>query len=485
MRFRGILIVVLFLLIPPAVITAQENPAYSSRFENGRLMIQIDRNTAKDQRTELENLFNLDSTIWEKLSPDVQFIISDSIQWKVRQLSGTQFELSRQIENKPLKHLDIDDIFLLDFDLFTAPGYVDQEKVIFGVNGFKAPECFNYDEGHAVFFLPGYPRAHDVNIAGSFNSWNPISDPMIGVDSGWIFKTTLDPGKYFYKYIVDGNWITDPNNDLKENDGVGNINSVVYCTNYNFYLPGFPDAKRVILAGSFNKWNQKELKMKEIAGGWDLPVYLGPGTFMYKFIVDNKWMTDPANPVILTDGSGNQNSVISRGIEHKFFLSGYNNVRQVVLTGNFLNWDPNGVQMNKTAEGWELIWQFAPGNYEYKFIVDGSWIPDPDNPYLTGKENIINSCFSIDPNYEFSLGKFPDATEVRLTGSFNNWDPFGYIMVRKEGKWTYPLHLGNGKHLYKYIVDGEWIIDPENRLWENNEYGTGNSILWIGRDEGY
>jgi hypothetical protein len=29
------------------------------------------------------------------------------------------------------------------------------------------------------------------------------------------------------------------------------------------------------------------------------------------------------------------------------------------------------------------------------------------------------------------------------------------------------------------VVDQKWIIDPTNELWEENEYGTGNSVLWI------
>jgi hypothetical protein len=37
----------------------------------------------------------------------------------------------------------------------------------------------------------------------------------------------LEPGKYFYKFIVDGDWITDPGNQNAEDDGHGNINSVL------------------------------------------------------------------------------------------------------------------------------------------------------------------------------------------------------------------------------------------------------------------
>jgi len=54
--------------------------------------------------------------------------------------------------------------------------------------------------------------------------------------------------------------------------------------------------------------------------------------------------------------------------------------------------------------------------------------------------------------------------------------------MKKEGdEWIFPVHLSTGKHLYKFIVDDKWMNDPDNTLWEQNEYGNGNSVLWIGR----
>jgi hypothetical protein len=36
-----------------------------------------------------------------------------------------------------------------------------------------------------------------------------------------------------------------------------------------------------------------------------------------------------------------------------------------------------------------------------------------------------------------------------------------------------------GNSEYKFIVDGKWILDPDNKLYEENQYGTGNSVLCI------
>jgi hypothetical protein len=52
-------------------------------------------------------------------------------------------------------------------------------------------------------------------------------------------------------------------------------------------------------------------------------------------------------------------------------------------------------------------------------------------------------------------------------------------MQHKGDEWTFSVHLSPGKHLYKFIVDGVWMKDPDNKLWEQNEYNTGNSVIWI------
>jgi len=121
----------------------------------------------------------------------------------------------------------------------------------------------------------------------------------------------------------------------------------------------------------------------------------------------------------------------------------------------------------------------APGNYEYKFIVDGDWITDPANPITTQSGDQINSFIALKANHLFELNKFQKAKSVIVSGSFNGWNTQGYKMTRQGEKWILPLFLAPGKYTYKFIVDGTWILDPDNSLYEQNEYNTNNSVLWI------
>ncbi len=74
--------------------------------------------------------------------------------------------------------------------------------------------------------------ARSVSVAGSFNNWSPYALPMKkGTNNIWRAILETDPNYYYYKFIVDGVWIPDPNNPLKINDGGTNFNSIVKIGN--------------------------------------------------------------------------------------------------------------------------------------------------------------------------------------------------------------------------------------------------------------
>lgn len=71
----------------------------------------------------------------------------------------------------------------------------------------------------------------------------------------------------------------------------------------------------------------------------------------------------------------------------------------------------------------------------------------------------------------------PYAKEVYLTGDFNKWNPIKKKMkINAKGEWITRVILAEGKHQYKFIVDGEWVNDPGATRYEQNGLGTENSI---------
>jgi 1,4-alpha-glucan branching enzyme len=219
--------------------------------------------------------------------------------------------------------------------------------------------------------------------------------------------------------------------------------------------------------------------MNPTAEGWSLPMYLRDGTYAYKFLVDGDWMTDPANKERRADARGNMNSFIGIGEPYIFKLDGFTTTKKVVLTGSFNGWNETELVMNKTDKGWQLPYVVAAGNYEYKFIADGKWMIDPANPFTSGSGDTQNSFIALKANHIFELSQSLNAKSVIVTGSFNGWNTQGYRMVKQGGKWILPIYLSPGKYTYKFIVDDNWILDPANKLYEQNEYNTNNSVLWV------
>lgn len=68
----------------------------------------------------------------------------------------------------------------------------------------------------------------DVAVAGSFNEWQPVkklSDK--NGDGHYRCRLMLTPGSYQYKFLVDGEWRSDPENpDFVPNE-FGSLNSVL------------------------------------------------------------------------------------------------------------------------------------------------------------------------------------------------------------------------------------------------------------------
>jgi hypothetical protein len=57
-------------------------------------------------------------------------------------------------------------------------------------------------------------EANDVFLAGTFNNWNPVANPMQRTQKeGWQIDLQLAPGRYEYKFVVDGKWCCEPGRD--------------------------------------------------------------------------------------------------------------------------------------------------------------------------------------------------------------------------------------------------------------------------------
>jgi hypothetical protein len=448
-----------------------------------RLVLTIDLKSTPAEIDSLLNVAGISTKAATVKKGDFKAINSDGWQLASRKDDQLQFErLLTEVNYDPMDRPFKVTVMIPSID--GKPGYPAEVK--YGVNKYAKITVYELSSGLTRFILPGFERSKRVFLSGNFNDWSTLKGLMKKTDGGWMLDIKLDAGVYEYKYIADGRWMTDPNNLQRVEDGAGNVNSVYFKYNYTFKLASHTQAQRIMVAGDFNNWDANELVMDKKANGWERQLYLGDGRHEYRFMEDGKWITDPANPLkeknpekIKEDTYAPLNAIIYLGEPVLFKLTGYADAKSVVLAGDFDSLNENGLRLQRKGDKWVLPLTLTAGNYNYRFIVDGKPLRDTANPHYSVQNGEEWSFLAVKPNFKFKLKGHGNAKKVTLCGVFNNWEPNGYTMAFENGEWTISVHLKKGKYLYKFRVDGDWIIDPGNKLWEQNQMHTGNSVLWM------
>ncbi|CAM1344535.1 glycogen-binding domain-containing protein [Tenacibaculum amylolyticum] len=255
--------------------------------------------------------------------------------------------------------------------------------------------------------------------------------------------------------------------------------------------------ENVVVSGNFNSWSRDSWSMSKVNDNIyelrkKITDFKDEFDWEFKFVINNRIWAEPnestSNIVPATEGHKNYytynlkmyNAYPSKKGNTKFKLKGFRNAKKVIITGSFNKWHEQLFEMEKTNDGWELTLQMKPNKYEYRFIIDGYWIEDPENPFKVPNEfGEYNSVIDITANVEFFLDGFDNAEKVILAGSFNNWSEDSFQMKRVDNGWTYTMKLPSGKHHYKFIVDGKWKVDPSNPIKEFDGHGNINSVKMV------
>jgi glycosidase len=82
-------------------------------------------------------------------------------------------------------------------------------------------------DGYTFTYRATKPGVQKVNVAGQFNGWNSQSHALRQTEPGvYELFVRMPAGSHPYKIMVDGEWMLDPANPEKADDGTGNENSV-------------------------------------------------------------------------------------------------------------------------------------------------------------------------------------------------------------------------------------------------------------------
>ncbi len=83
-------------------------------------------------------------------------------------------------------------------------------------------------EERKVEFVVEKAQAKAVAVAGTFNDWSPSRTPLRkNRDGTWSTRLTLAPGRYEYRFVIDGSWVSDPRAPKSVPNPLGTENSVI------------------------------------------------------------------------------------------------------------------------------------------------------------------------------------------------------------------------------------------------------------------
>ncbi len=71
--------------------------------------------------------------------------------------------------------------------------------------------CCAEPKAKTMLFKLFAPQAKRVTLAGTFNNWDTKGcTAKRDAHGNWIARISLKPGRYEYKFFVDGSWMSDP-----------------------------------------------------------------------------------------------------------------------------------------------------------------------------------------------------------------------------------------------------------------------------------
>lgn len=179
-----------------------------------------------------------------------------------------------------------------------------------------------YQVGDSVFFEYLCSESDAVSVAGTFNEWDTTANPMALVSPGlWRAEIPLKPGRYRFKYFVDGaEWALDDEASVEESDGI--VDSVLIVIPSAETVPPAEGtefiyrsetAESVSVVGAFNHWKPDANPLSDPSGSgeWRTTIYIPPGEYIYMFVIDGtEWRADPEAEHFVPDNFGGENSMI-------------------------------------------------------------------------------------------------------------------------------------------------------------------------------
>lgn len=80
----------------------------------------------------------------------------------------------------------------------------------------------------------------------------------------------------------------------------------------------------------------------------------------------------------------------------RFVCAAEPSAKEVYVVGEFNNWNGEADRMVKRHGQFQKSLKLAPGEYEYKYLVDGKWYTDPDADQVRNAFGTLNNKIKVE-----------------------------------------------------------------------------------------
>jgi hypothetical protein len=115
-------------------------------------------------------------------------------------------------------------------------------------------------------------------------------------------------------------------------------------------------------------------------------------------------------------------------------------------------------------------------------VLAGAFVIDRDGRQAGQPPAVVASRLPVSDSVAKFVFIAPQAASVSVVGDFNGWDTTKNPLIRSgdSGLWTVKLPLAAGRHVYAFVVDGEWSRDPAAPVAPEDGFGHANSVRIVG-----
>lgn len=298
----------LFVLFSCSILSAQESPYSRCEIQGEDVFIRFHESCLTSSNEDCAALEDFKKYDLPGLIKSGAYTTWTQDGWTLAKTGALTYQLHKKLSLFD-KLFSMEDKFNIDVSYWSYPI---SERIKQGNEPVENEPVRVDFKGNVEFVLKGRGKANQVILSGTFNDWNERDFKMIKNGDVWKLKLKMPTGIYEYKFIVDGDWITDPANKFRVQNQHYTYNSIlVVGKDVLFFLKGFQNAKHVALSGSFNNWDEEGLPLTKSKDGWRVVQKLPPGKHYYKFVIDGReWIIDPDNKIQERDEGGNINSIL-------------------------------------------------------------------------------------------------------------------------------------------------------------------------------